>query len=187
MHVNEPYYEPVEWQANTHGERFDVLERQGPDALELTINRLTGKDDGNPGPTQPAQPIFINQIAGHDSGNPDPTQSGPGSLSNQIAGCEDGNPGPTQANQDNLINQIAGSDDGNPGPIQPTRDSSAHENRDLQVKSDLQVQEGGNQGEDHPPPQLNLQRGRPPSPDDIRFRSRKPAPPGGERGTRNPE
>ena len=164
MHVNEPYYEPVEWQANTHGERFNVLEKQSPDALELTINRLTGKDDGNPGPTQPAQHMFINQIAGHDSGNPDPTQSCPGNFYNQRSGREGGNPGPTRADQDNLINQIAGSDDGNPGPIQPTRDSLAHENRDLQVKSDLQVQEGCSQGEDPPPPTAQPSKRTPPLP-----------------------
>ena len=162
MHVNEPYYEPVEWQANTHGERFDVLERQSPDALELTINRLTGKDDGNPGPTQPAQHMFINRIAGHDSGNPDPTQSCPGNFYNQCLGREGGNPGPTRADQDDLINQIAGADNGNPGPSPPTQDGPAHEDRDPQAKSNLQVQEGVTQGEDHPPHSSTFKENAPP-------------------------
>ena len=97
MHVNEPYYEPAEWQANPHGERFDILDSRDPDALELTIN----------------------QIAGHN--------------------------------------------DGNPGPIQSDQDILAYKNRDLHVKSNLQVPEGCSQGED-PPPTVQPSKRTPPRP-----------------------
>ena len=64
MHVNEPYYEPAEWQAELHGEGFDVLDSQGPDALGLTINQIAGHNDDNPGALQSNQDILAYENRG---------------------------------------------------------------------------------------------------------------------------
>ena len=49
VHVNEPYYEPADWQANPHGGWIDVLGDQSPDTLDPDINHIAEHSNGNPG------------------------------------------------------------------------------------------------------------------------------------------
>ena len=64
MHVNEPYYEPADWQANPHGGWIDVLGSQSPDALGPDINHIAGHSDNNPGTLH-----SNNDISANDGGN----------------------------------------------------------------------------------------------------------------------